>query len=66
MNCMDAPLSTPLRRIGLGDRVRFRDAYVPALGTVVDELTETYVWVKWEGVATPTSHRREDLQIAVS
>lgn len=61
---MDAPIQMSTPRVGLGDRVRFRDAYVPAVGTVVDELTEIYVCVKWEGVAAPTSHRREDLQIA--
>jgi hypothetical protein len=55
----DAPRALP----GLGDRVRFRDAYVPAHGVVVDELTETYVQVKWDGVADPTTHRRDELQI---
>jgi hypothetical protein len=45
------------------DRVRFRDAHVQASGVIVDELTESYVRVQWAGVAVPTTHRREDLQI---
>ncbi len=53
----------PTRLPGLGDRVRFREASVPVSGVIVDELTESYVLVEWDGVATPTPHRREDLQV---
>lgn len=56
-------VSIPERMPGMGDRVRFRNSYVPACGVIVDELTESYVLVKWDGVATPTPHWREDLQI---
>lgn len=48
---------------GVGDRVRFRDACVPVRGVIVDELTESYVLVRWDGIATPTPHSREDLQV---
>jgi len=57
------PKKVTARSPGLGDPVRFRDALVPMRGVVVDELTEAYVLVRWEGVATPTPHAREDLQI---
>ncbi len=53
----------PERSPGLGDRVRFRDAYMALHGVIVDELTEAHVQVRWDGVATPSAHRREDLQI---
>ena len=55
--------STTNRTAGIGDRVRFRDACVPVQGVIVDELTESYVLVKWDGVTAPTPHAREDLQI---
>jgi hypothetical protein len=46
-----------------GDRVRFREALVPMSGVIVDELTDSYVLVAWDGTTTPSAHCRADLKI---
>jgi hypothetical protein len=57
--------SVSARRPTLGDRVRFRGAYVRASGVIIEELTEGHVRVQWDEVATPSIHRRADLQVEV-
>ena len=53
----------PERLLCPGDRVRFRDSYVGARGVIIEQLTRDYVRVRWDGVAAPVLHRRQDLQL---
>jgi len=46
----------------IGDRVRFRDAHLGAIGTVVEEVTEHHLRVQWDEVPHASIHHRMSLE----
>ena len=46
----------------IGDRVRFHDAHVGAIGTVVEEVTEHHLRVQWDEVPHASIHHRMSLE----
>ena len=46
----------------MGDRVRFRDSAIGAIGVIVEQITEHHVRVQWDGITHTTVHHRTSLE----
>lgn len=61
---MSIPSGDPGYLLRIGDRVRFRDAHVDAIGTVMEQVTEHHLRVQWDCVTDAGVHHRISLERA--
>ena len=59
---VNIPADPPARDLRVGDRVRFRDSAIGAIGAIVEQIADHHVRVQWDGVTHTTVHHRMSLE----
>jgi hypothetical protein len=59
---VNTPADLPGRDLQTGDRVRFRESAIGAIGVIVEQIAEHHMRVRWDGITHTTVHHRMSLE----